>query len=291
MYKLSIVLGWSVIRMQLQNPFWAEHGAIWAKIKQHRIILSDNIDKYYLDNAEKEGLATEYRDFISSISSSDVYQEIGDQSNDLSKNLADYLKNKSKTIAVVICEKEDSITISKSSCRNQYTIEEADEDENGPFSIYSVKAAFYVDSDENALPYIEWLKNLISEEKEINIIDPYVLDSERNYKCLKDYYFPIIPRGCKVNLHVPNNSALADRIVKDAEENNINIEIFRYPEMGHERFITTSNVIVSIGVGIDFMREKQGKTVMRKGSNFTLRRKDRKLQYMEEEKKLAGAHS
>lgn len=290
MYKLSIVLGWSVIKMCLQNSPLAEHDEIWPKIKQHRIIFSDNIDKYYLSNAEKEGLATEYRDFVSSIMCSDLYQEINDHSNDLSKNLSDFLKNRSKTIAVLICEKEDNISISRSSCRNQYTIEQADEDENGPFSIYSVRAAFYVDSDENATPYIEWLKNLISEENEINFIDPYVLDAERNYNCLKDYYFPIIPRGCKVNIHVPDNSAFIEKIKKEAEDNNISIEIHTYSEMGHERFITTSKLIMSIGIGMDFMREKQGKTVMRKGSNFSLRRKDKRLPYMEEEKKLAGAH-
>lgn len=287
MYKVCMALGWSVIRMQLLSAYLVEHIDLWNKISQHRFIFSDKIDEYYSENAEKEGLLCEYKDFISSVLASDQYLEIRDDFNDMSRNISDYLKNKCKGISLVICENGE-LNITKSACRNQYTIEEAAEDERGPFAIYSVTAAFYVDSDESASVYIEWIKNLISAEKEINIIDHYVLEEERNYRCLIDYYFPIIPRGCKVNLHVTQNAKYLDQVLEDARDANVNIEILTYYEMKHERYITTGDRIINIGLGIDFMCQKLGKTLMRKGSNFSLRKKDKKLKHLEEEIALAG---
>ena len=287
MYKLCLALGWSVIKMQLQSAFLVDHIELLGKIKQHRFIISENINAYYADNARKEGLLTQYEDYMSSVLYTDQYIEIRDNCDDISKNISDYLKNKCSSIAVVIYENKE-LEIDRSSCKYQYSIEEASNDEKSPLKMYSVIAAFYADEGEDAITYIDWVKNLISGEKEISIIDPYILANHRNYNCLVDYYFPIIPDNCVLNLHVPNDSVFIDRVKEDALAANINIKIYKYTKVNHERHITTSSRVMNIGIGMDFMKKKNGNLVIRKGTNFSLLKKTKNLPYMEIEHKLAG---
>lgn len=289
MYKLCIALGWSVIKMQLQGWYQVQHKyqKLWGKIYQHRFIMSDNIDAYYSENAEKEGLLTEYQAFISMISETDQSLEIRDNYSDYNENLADYLKNKCKSIALVISENNE-LQIPETSCCHQYSIEEACKDAKGPLGMYSVISSFYVNKGEDASPYIEWIKNIISEEKEISIIDPYILGKQTNYKCLVNYYFPIIPKGCKLNLHVPITAEYDLYAERDARYAKIELKIYKYREMRHERYIITSKRIIIIGVGMDFMKKEGRKLVMRTGSNFTLREIDEELPHMELIRSLAG---
>lgn len=288
MYKLCIALGWSVIKMQLQSGYQVQHQhqKLWGKIFQHRFIMSDNIDAYYSENAEKEGLLTEYQDFISVISETDQSLEIRDIYSDYNKNLSDYLKNKCKSIALVICD-SDELKISKSSCRYQYSIKEACKDKKGPLGMYSVISSFDVSEGEDASPCIEWIKNIISEEKEISIIDPYIL-TEKNYSCLVDYYFPLIPRGCVLNLHIPNTVLYDTQAMRDAERANVKLKIYKYRKWNHDRYIITSKRVIVIGVGMDFMKKDGRRFVMRTGSNFTLRDIDEELPHMELVRSLAG---
>ena len=288
MYKLSIALGCSVIRMLLQSTYKNPHQELWLKIQQHRFIMSDNIDAYYSENAEKEGVLEEYQAFISMISETDQSLEIRDVYGDYNKNLANYLKNKSKSIAIVICE-DNELKISKSSCRYQYSIEEACGDEKGPLGMYSVIASFSVDAGEDARTCIEWIKNIISEEKEISIIDPYILKEQKNCNCLVNYYFPIIPHGCVLNLHVPTSASLCEtQAVIAANSANVQLKIHKYRKMNHDRYITTSKRIIVIGVGMDFMKKEGNRVIMRTGSNFTLRRAKEKLTHLQFARNLAG---
>ena len=288
MFKLSIALGWSVIKMHLRDEYLNPYQGLWNKIQQHRFIMSDNIDAYYSENAEKEGMLTEYQAFISMISETDQSLEIRDVYGDYNKNLANYLKNKCKSIAIVISE-ENELKISKSSCRYQYSIEEASRDENGPLGMYSVISSFYVDEGEDASACIEWIKNIISEEKEISIIDPYILKELRNCNCLVNYYFPIIPRGCVLNLHVQASASLYETQAMVAAENaNVQLKIHKYRKMKHERYIITSKRIIVIGVGMDFMKKEGNRPIMRTGSNFTLREIRDKKPHLQNARRLAG---
>ena len=287
MFKLCIALGWSVIKMQLQYGYLVQYPELWGKINQHRFIMSDNIDAYYSEKADKDGLLTEYQDFISAISGTDLTVEIRDIYNNYERNLSDYLKNKCKSVALVIHE-NDELKISKSSCRYQYSIEDACNNARGLLGMYSYVSSFYIDEGENAVPYLEWIKNIISEEKEISIIDPYLLREQRNYDCLINYCFPIIPHGCVLNLHVPNDSLFIDQAKEEANNANIHLKIYKYRRMKHDRYITTSKREILIGIGLDFMKEKNGRLVMRGGSNFTLRSIHEKLPYMQYEHMLAG---
>ncbi len=286
MYKLCIVLGWPVIRMQLLSMYQVDYSEIWNKIKQHRILTSDALDSYYSHKAEEENLLDEYQAFMATILSSDLYTEIDDKYSDVCKTIAYYLKKKCKNIAVLI-DDTNEFKLTKSACRFQYSIKEAAEDENGPFGMYSVKAVFFAEKDENAKKYIDWLENLFKDEKEINIIDPFILSDSRNYTCLKNYILPLIGRGCTLNIHTVSGALYIDELYKDAEKNGIFVNAYWYGQM-HDRYITTKDRIIVISIGCDFMQERNGRIVVRNGTNFILKKKRTNGKPLEVEMQLAG---
>ena len=116
MYKMCIVLGWPVIKMQLMSMYHVEFPEIWTKISQHRILTSENLDRYYSGKAEEEGLLDEYQEFMHELLGSDLYIEINDTYSNLSSNLAWFLKKKSKALVIAIGIEED-FDLSKSACR------------------------------------------------------------------------------------------------------------------------------------------------------------------------------
>jgi len=286
MYKMCIVLGWPAIKMQLMNSYQVEYPEVWTRISQHRIITSENLDKYYSERADEEGLLDEYQEFMHELLGSDFYTEINDTHNDLSRNIAWFLKKRNREFAIAIGIETDFV-LSKSACRYQYTIEEAAEDENGPFAMYSVKADFFRKQGDSANDCLEWIKNQFKNEKEINIIDQFILDEDRNYNCLIDFVFPAIESGCKVNIHTIPNAKYRDQVLIDANVRNLRVEVFTYSEM-HNRYITTSDRIIGVPLGVDFMKEREGRVVIRKPTNFTFKKKDTKRPYLEVEKELAG---
>lgn len=284
MYKICIILGWPAIKMQLMSLYQVDYPEVWAKIQQHRIITSEKLDEYYSQKAEKEGLLQEYQEFMHEMLGSDLYTEITDTNNNLSQSLSQYLKKKNKTLAIAIGIQDD-ISLSKSTCRYQYSIEEAAMDENGPFAMYSVQADFFRKQDESACDCLEWIQNQIKNEKEVNIIDQYIFKDSRNYNSFIKNILPLIPTNCKVNIHTSKNEVYAKQILSDAKQ--WNIELYYYNEM-HNRYITTSDRILGVPIGLDFMQKRNGKLVIRKNTNFTLKRKEKGRAYLEIEKDLAG---
>ncbi len=286
MYKICVVLGWPAIRIHLLNSYLVEVPELVARLRQHRIITSENLDKYYSEKAEQENLLDEYQGFMATMLESDSYTEIEDTNADLSKDLTYYLKKKNKEFVVAIGIEND-FEISKSACRYQYTIEEAAADENGPFAMYSVKANFMRKQGENAFDCLEWLKNQLKYETEINIIDQYILSQERNYNCLIKHILPRIPLGSTLNIHTTEDALFKNQIVEEASKRNIIVNVYTYREM-HDRYITTSDRCIGLPIGIDFMKEKDGRTVIRKTTTFTMTKKRNKQPYLEYERELAG---
>ena len=290
MYKLCMALGWSVIKSQLQIDSLRKYSKLWDKLDQHRFITSKNIDAYYSKMAKDEGLKEEYEAFISSKMYYDSYLMIDDKycdiSGDYNKDISKYLKNRCKYVAIVICE-ENELNITRSSCRFQYTIDEASQDDKGPLGIYSVVASFFADENDEANKYLSWIRNIVSGEKEISIIDPYILQA-RNVERLIDYGYPIFPRGCVLHLHVPADAECIERAIEGANPYNINVKIHKYKKMNHDRYIITSDRIIILGLGMDFMKKERGRLVVREGFNFTLKQKPKNTEPMKVENRLAG---
>ena len=287
MYKMCVVLGWPVIRMQLLNTYQVEEYLdMISKIRQHRMITSDSLDKYYSEKANAEGLLESYQEFMYELLGSDSYIEIKDTYEDLSQNISWYLKKKNREFAIAIGIERDFI-LPYISCKYQYSIKEASEDENGPFAMYSVKANFFRKKDESVMDCFTWLQNQFKYEKEVNLIDPYIIDKENDYDCLKKYIIPLIRSDCKINIHTVVNAVYKQDILDYAKKIKIDIKIYEYSEM-HNRYITTSDRVIGIQLGLFFMKEKRGNIVFRKSCDFVMKKKDTSKIYLEVERDLAG---
>lgn len=176
MYKLNIVLGWPALKMWMMGPDDAEGWALIGKIWQHRFITSEALDKYYYDNALEEDLLDQYQSFMQSKLNTDVYTEIDDTDRTLDRTLSNFLKNKSRCICIVISD-ENEFKISKTACRNQYTIQTAIDDSSGPLALYSVEATLTASRGKSAKQYLRWIENVINDEQNISIIDQYILNN------------------------------------------------------------------------------------------------------------------
>lgn len=254
--------------MWMMGPEDADSAALIAKIWQHRFLTSDALDQYYSENANKEGLLDQYQSFMQSKLNTDVYEEINDTHRTLDSTLTNFLKNKSKCIGIVISE-ENEFRISKTACRNQYTIQKAIDDISGPLALYSVKAVFSASAGSSAKQYLRWIENVINGEKSISIIDKYILSRESNYECLINYYYPMIKPGCTLNIHTGSEAPFIKDAKKHAERHDIQINIFQHTKM-HDRYITTSNRIIMLPLGCDFMEIKQNGVLIRKTTSFTM---------------------
>ena len=259
MYRLSVGLGKSVFQPACLLGF-EKYGDVFAKIRQHRIILSHRIIQDYLSNVS-EDLYDMLRGFLDSISTNEE-ESISfedDEKDDFREFIISCVSK--VPLGTLVAEKEEfkDCKFDKSKVK---LISPADIHNNSRNSItlYSLPVVnLTAKPGEPCMKYCTWLKRWFSGEHKIDIIDGYIF-SDRGIRTLKKYYFASMEDGTEVHIYsriteesdYSSEQEILNAIGSD-EQTRLSIFLHFITEY-HERYIILPSCQMTIGKGLDFLR-------------------------------------
>lgn len=250
MYRLSVGVGYSMFKLRIENPF-SDALDFFNKIKQHRMILSPSIVRYYLENAP-DAYSDILMTFIDDISNNDESSISFPDSNidDAKQNIIDLVKLVPMRVLVSEAEEFKGYSLTKI---NLTTPESIVEHKNNAFNRYTFPIANMIATKgENCEVFSKWFGHLFENEDTITMIDSYFFN-EDTFESFKIYYLPFIMRGANIVVYCANqySSELIETKVNE-ELSNWNVSVYLSTSL-HDRFILLSDLQISIGVGLNFM--------------------------------------
>lgn len=285
MFQLKIGIGWSVMELRLIPP--TPDYKVWTKIELHKVLWNSELYANQISVSEKKGIFT---DTINQLMAAKApfLERINGESKNVSSSLKEYFRKRKKDECVLISEAEDGIECSKSTCCNQYNIHNAANDDSGVLAQYTPDFETTLKAGESGDWYLNWVQNIVSNEDEINFIDPYLLGNENEERMFKEHYLMMLKPGAKINLHLPTNcdEQALDRIIEYCEDRVHEVTVYLYePRFMHDRYITTRDMVVAVGVGLDVLDRHD---CVRKSTHLHYYRKkekylNAKLRYEQEE--------
>ncbi len=265
MYKLEIGLSASVFRMKY-HPH-ADDPAIRHILDQHVVMLSRNIISYYMSRCssseEKDALLAYIDNVINGSKPNGCSIE-----NDIRKNAKQsiddviiLLKAKNiKTLVSSVNEFEESEVQFK-----KYLTPAAIESESEAYKTsylykYTIPLTnYYIQTNSESLPIKRWLKHMFEGERHVEIVDPLIINKRGMLALWNHYLIDVFP-NCMSEIDIYTNLSKSERtrqwVIDEFRDNKYhkwNLRVFNCPFNRHERWISTDNMTISIGAGLDFL--------------------------------------
>ncbi len=275
MYNLTVGLGSSIIG-SIMNPF--DDANLYPKIKQHRVILSSSLIEYYLSTVPER-----YRDQLELYFDSIAYNEETSMSFkdipelDARQNLISFVDKVPMKVLVSQKEEFDSYKLGKVKITTPESIRN---NENNAFNRYTFPIVNHVaKASEKCDFYAAWFGHLFENEKNITIIDRYLL-AANGRESFEKYYLPRISSGSRIDIYCSfeDSDFSSENEIKDLikkEYANWNVHVFLCADREfHDRFIILNDIQISLGVGLSFLHPS-GSIIKNCTINIS---KDRKIQ-------------
>lgn len=260
MYKLNIGVGFSVLQL-----YYLPHNSksyLIDIIGQHRVILSEKIINYYMEEADemfKEVIETYIDSIVYTVDTHVYYPSSFDDEISAKKEMIMFVAQNPMKVLFTEIDEFKSYNLKKIKI---VTPEQMLNREKTSLFKYSFPISnYYVGIDENCAAYATWFGHLFEGEKLIEIQDKFIMSS-KGIECLKKYYLPYIEKNSLVNIYCEMtcgitkqdiNSQLSDPFFDDW-----NIHVYSCKHM-HDRYIQFEGIQISIGAGLDFLH-LSGKT-------------------------------
>lgn len=269
MYKLNMGVGFSVLQL-----YYLPHNNksfLIDVICQHRVILSEKIINYYMDEADelfKEAIET-YIDSISYTNDTHVfYNSSLDEGVSAKDEIIMFVEKNPMKILFSESEEFASYNIKKI---KMVTPEQMLNREKTALLKYTFPLSnYYVGIDENCEAYATWFGHLFENENHIEIQDKYIMSS-KGIDCLKKYYLPHIEKGSMVDIYCEIIEGVSKQDIyntlSDSFFDDWDIHVYSCKHM-HDRYIQFDGMQISVGAGLDFLH-MSGKTKKPCTLNFT----------------------
>lgn len=231
-------------------------------IGQHRVILSEKIINYYMDEAEevyKEAIET----YIDSIAYADdthvYYNSTVDEKISAKDEMIMFVERNPMKI---LFSEIDEFKAHNTKKVKIVTPKQMLNRENTPLYKYSFPLSnYYAGVDETCEVYATWFGHLFEGETNIEIQDKFIM-SQKGIECLKKYYLPYIPKGITVDIYCEMIDGVTKQDVcsrlKDSFFEDWDIHVYSCRHM-HDRYIQLDGLQISVGAGLDFLH-LSGKT-------------------------------
>lgn len=260
MYKLNIGVGFSVL--QLYYLPHNDKSFLIDIVNQHKIILSEKIIKYYINETDElyqDVMQTFFDSILYSDETHKCYKSIADKNITAKDEIIMFVKN--NPMKILFSDEEEFEKYNLKGIRMVTPKQMIDRDKT-PLLKYSFPVSnYYVGIDEDCDVYATWFGHLFEHEKSIEIQDKYIM-SPKGVACLKKYYFPNIDKGSKVDIYCEVADDSAKRDICDMLANDFfddwDISVYACRHM-HDRYIQLNQIQISVGAGLDFLH-LSGKT-------------------------------
>ncbi len=260
MYKINMGVGFSVLQL-----YYLPHNNksyLMDVIGQHRVILSEKIINYYMDEADelyKEAIET----YIDSIAYADdthlFYRSTEDEKITARDEMIIFVEQ--NPMKILFSEVDEFKTYNTKNVKVVTPEQMINREKTTLYKFSFPLSNYYARIDESCEAYATWFGHLFEGETNIEIQDKFIM-SQKGIECLKKYYFPHIPKGITVDIYCE----LIDGVTKhdvcnqlaDSFFDDWNIHVYSCKHM-HDRYIQFDGLQISIGAGLDFLH-LSGKT-------------------------------
>lgn len=251
MIKLNITLGNTIFSL-LYLPYSNDAGIVMPKIFQHRIVLSEKLISYYVEFASKNGYRdlcqARIQDLVQSVNRC-KFENVCDEDDVVKEMINLAMKQPMK---ILVAEKTE---IKKANSKvNLLDCKQILENVNCILNLYCIPVTSrYVEPKKNVKSYTKWLKNWLSDEKDLIIRDNYLL-TDHGLESFNTYYLPSIEKGAHITIHTCHDveQKYIDEFDKEKYD-DYQINIYKCDSM-HERVIILKELQIVIGKGLDFLR-------------------------------------
>ena len=262
MYKLDVGLGYSIIKHAYES---LDIGILNDVIGQHRVILSENIVKYYLNKIEPTSIwkpyIEAYINTIANVGARSVYYSIDDSFSDTREEIVSCVMKAPMKILVSDETEFEGIKLKNINLTTSENIKS--KDFKYVFNRYVLPVTKVAKQGDSCNPYIKWLENLFKNESSITIVDPYLM-GEGNLRSFIVSILPSIPQTAEVEIYCSLEKSKMDKdksvdyskaaersiqFINEKENRKITIHWCRDSAM-HDRFIILSNCEIEITGGL-----------------------------------------
>jgi len=235
------------------------------RLKQHRIVFSDVLIEKYEKTLAEIDLMDEFREWYRYYGNIDGFFDFNSEmiSEDFETELISLLKSYDHSILIKHNENVDNDIIT--------VLDLKDINENGSdneLTRQCIPTNFILQKNSSKQNFCKWLHEIMSDEKNITIVDKYIM-SDASSDILEKLYIPTFPNDSKIHIYFGDNEKSQEKIskLKKIFGSRIRMHSAKSSEF-HERYIIGDTVIISIGVGLDVFECK--KNVSRKDTNISV---------------------
>ena len=257
MYKLRVGLGNGMFE-KLWFPLKREDATLVHAVMKHEIVISDKIIEYYMEcNEDQQELITTWIEANGGTDFLSFYEEKEDV-----VSIEDEFERILSTVPfnMLLADDNELNSLNNSKKIKKYNGREALL-KDSPLMMYTIPIANYtVSVGDKKKNYLDWFRNLISNESVVRIIDPYIL-SKSGVENLNINYIPIIPAGADIEIYSTDQhreSWTVEDLKKRIKSSGHSLNVYLlHRQEKHDRFIWAGDIKISIGRGLEFIHKKE----------------------------------
>ena len=229
-----------------------EENRVFDAIKNHRILISEGIIKYYEKSINNTSLVESFIDAYGNterIKYVTTKEEFDSEIEELLYCVSCFemriLVGEKQDVAPYSVDNIDLVQTSKIK-KGKYT----------SLSKFVFPVNYHVKPNCSCESIARWFGTLFKGEKKIRIFDKYILN-RRGIKCLKQYYLPNMDEDAEIIIYtsITKDFGITDleNASKDSFFDSYNVSIYKCEDMAHDRYIELSRIRINIGGGLDIL--------------------------------------
>ena len=244
MKKIHIAITPNALK-ELVTNLW-DYPMALVRLKQHILIFSSTIiDEYERVFAENDCLY-DFQEWYKNFITYDFSQEVESASDDFYIDVTTLLKQYDHSIIIRYNE--------NFSCDICSVLELKDisaDDHDNELSRQCVPATFILPQNSSKIEFCKWLSELLNDERNIRIIDKYIMSDEAR-GILEKIYIPTFPESANIQVYFGEREKSTTEISNIKRIFGNRISLFNCVSKDfHERHIIGNSIQITIGVGLD----------------------------------------
>lgn len=242
----------SAIRQILIDDFFYSEAK--SKLRQHRILMSNVLQNHYEEYFDAHDELFLFKQWIQSVSYYDALESPESLSEDYNNELSSQMQQIPHSI-VIYKEEEPA----NGCVINYISVEDINNTaSDNELSRYCIPTGFFVRKNEDLGRYRNWIKEMLSEEKKIVIIDAYIYSSTVAQDIV-GFYMPLFSPQTKVDIYYANDRKVKSELISRAKQ-KYKQQITNHPsnpEDFHDRYIYGEKIVIQIGIGLDLFESSK----------------------------------
>lgn len=244
MKKIHIVITPNALK-ELVTNIW-DYPMALVRLKQHILIFSNTIIDEYEKAFARDDCLYEFQEWYKNFTTYDYSQEV--------ESVSDNFYNDAKTLleqydhSVIVGHNE---SLGCEICSVLELDDINDNDNDNELSRQCVPATFTLSRGSSKTEFCKWLSELLSDEKNITIIDRYIM-SDAAGGVLENIYIPTFPENANIHVYFGEREKSSIEVSNLKSIYGKRIRLFECISNDfHDRHIIGDSIRITINVGLD----------------------------------------